>query len=253
MNRDSSTRHVTEDDLVLLYYREHESADEILAHLQECGRCRAEDECLRSALAAVRDAPVPSPSETYGQDVWERIRPVVEGGSPRDRRVLRLGALRSWQGLAAAAVLVVAAFVAGRAWPRPETAPVAPGPPGLATGRILLVAVGDHLERSQIVLAEIVNRPPGDDLIVTPLDAADFVAANRIVRQSAERAGETALAAVLDDLERVFVDLANAPPDSAAGELDRVKERIETDDLLFKVRVVRTTVEHREREPEPGL
>ena len=75
-----------------------------------------------------------------------------------------------WPRLALAggvAVLVVAAFVAGRYWqaPAPAAPVTAEASAAVVRERILLVAVGEHLERSRVVLAEVsTNRADGADL-----------------------------------------------------------------------------------------
>jgi hypothetical protein len=43
---------------------------------------------------------------------------------------------------------------------------------------------------------------------------------------------------VLDDLERVLVAVANGPASESAGDLDALKARIQSNDLLFKIRVM---------------
>ena len=50
--------------------------------------------------------------------------------------------------------------------------------------RILLVAVGDHLERSQMVLVELMNATPGESLDISSQQqvAEDLVSENRLVQ-----------------------------------------------------------------------
>jgi hypothetical protein len=159
------------------------------------------------------------------------------------------------------AALVVAAFVAGRWSGAPSVAPapesVAVVPPG-STGDVpaegvLLVAMGDHLDRSQMVLVELLNAEGADaaSLAAERDRAADLVAANRLIRQSAEQAGETTLAGVLDDLERVLIQIANGSEDASSDELQLLKARIESRGILFRMRVVGAEVRERERAPRP--
>ena len=69
--------------------------------------------------------------------------------------------------------------------------------------------------------------------------ARDLVAANRLYRQTAVQAGdEGEIGDLLDELERVLLEIANAPPDAARGDLDALRAHIEQRGLLFRVRVV---------------
>jgi hypothetical protein len=108
--------------------------------------------------------------------------------------------------------------------------------------RILLMALGDHLDRSQIVLAELVNAPQGKtaDISSERQLADDLLGENRLLRQTSLRRGDTGNAAVLDELERMLADIAHSPDEVSAGELDDLRQRIEAQNLLFKVRVVST-------------
>ena len=96
---------------------------------------------------------------------------------------------RPWRkltGLAALAAALVVAFLLGQRFP-------APAPPISAEvrERILLVAVGNHLERSQMILVELANAPTDVPLDVSAERAsADvLVSANRLYRQTALRSG----------------------------------------------------------------
>ena len=45
-------------------------------------------------------------------------------------------------------------------------------------------------------------------------------------------------AALLDQLERVLLDIAHSPTQVSSGELKDLQDRIESQGLLFKVRIV---------------
>src|SRR5208283_431080 len=113
---------------------------------------------------------------------------------------------------AALASLVVAAFFAGRMFPRvnPKAPPVQTAANNnvdkQAGERVLLVAVGDLLERSQMVLIELNHATPSEKLDISAEQerASDLASENRLYRQTALKAGKTAMAGVLDDLERVL-------------------------------------------------
>ncbi|HYM12980.1 MAG TPA: hypothetical protein VEU62_19735 [Bryobacterales bacterium] len=250
-------QHLTEDQLVLYYYGEvgdRAARGEMEEHLAACDACRASYQGLQEALAAVEAAPVPEPLEPYGALVWQRLEPQLpkRGGS----RWSGIFEWRRWAAAGAMAALVTAAFLAGRFWPRP------PGPRGGAQQaaanasdvheRILLVAVGDHLERSQMVLIELANaRGTGPvDISAEQQRAEDLLDSNRLYRQTAASAGEAGMASVLDDLERVLLEIAHSPSQISAQELDELRRRIESQGILFKVRVIGSNVRAREQEAE---
>src|SRR5262245_33875929 len=145
--------HYTEDELILYYYGEHRRRDRVDQHLAGCASCREAYRSLVGALSLVADPEVPARGDQYGLEVWQRIRhQLPEQEAPwwavwtRPHRLALAGA---------AAVLLLAAFVAGLSWPRggrpPQTtnAAVEVMPDPDAGERVRLAAVGDHLEQSE--------------------------------------------------------------------------------------------------------
>ena len=59
--------------------------------------------------------------------------------------------------------------------------------------------------------------------------------------------GDAATASLLDELERVLVDVAASPSTLTQDDFDQVRRRIESKGLLFKVRVVSSDVHERQR------
>lgn len=238
--------HPNEEQLVLHYYGEAEAAG-VADHLAACESCRDEYRSLQLVLNAVDGTTVPERSPEYGREVWRRI----EGKVGRRGR-WPLGKIWIWA--PAVAALLAVAFLAGRFWPRPGANPgSAANTAATATPvreRVLLVAVGDHLERSQMILAEIENAPDAKarlDLAGQRNTAQDLLQDNRLYRQTALRNGDTAMASVLDDLERVLAEIAHAPSDVSARDLEALRHRIESQGLLFKVRVIGAKVREKER------
>ena len=68
---------------------------------------------------------------------------------------------------------------------------------------------------------------------------------NRLIRQSAEQSGDGAIVSVLEDLERVLLEIANAPADASSNELTDLQSRITTEDLLFRLRVIASEMRQR--------
>jgi len=245
--------HLSEEQLIALRYGEAKDRAAAEQHLGSCGECRENFERLHHVLAAVEAMPVPKRDADYGRRVWRRIAPRLDERERIDWQGWFLPGRLTLAG--AMAVLVLAAFVAGRFW-RPEGQP-APAPISAEVReRILLVAVGEHLDRSQMVLIELVNaNPPAAGEVNISGEqrrARELVTANRLYRQTASQAGETAVASVLDELERVLVEIANSPTEVSAAQLDQLQKRIESKGILFKVRIIGSEVRGRKPAPAPA-
>ncbi|MGA2328223.1 MAG: hypothetical protein ABSH05_18240 [Bryobacteraceae bacterium] len=240
--------HLSEEQLVWHYYGEAEDAAGADEHLARCPECRQAYAALQRVLNLVDGAPAPGLGESYGREVWERLRPAL----PKRRRWLPLEFPRGWAVVVATAALVALAFVAGRYSHRQE--PIAQGgpPSQQVRDRVLLVAVGDHLERSQMVLAELVNTRPRAVVDISPERqiASDLVGENRLYRQTAAFSGETALASLLEELEPLLLEIARGPSRLTAIELERFRRRVESEGMLFKIRVVGSNVREREKDKE---
>ena len=226
--------HISENQLVLFYYGESAEASAIENHLSGCESCRSELRALQLVLNTIDSVPVPERPAGYGQGLWKRIEPRL--AAPR-RRAIR----QWWIWAPVMAALLVGAFLAGSLWQRGGT-PVAKNQNNQQIReRILLVAVGDHLERSQMVLAELDNAPDGKgklDISGERRMAEDLLNDNRLYRQTARTTGDNSMASVLDDLERVLLEIAHSPSEISSEQLDDLREQIESRGLLFKVRVL---------------
>jgi hypothetical protein len=240
--------HLKDDDLILHYYGETTGDEEARAeqHLAVCEGCRDAFERLRQVLAMVDAQEVPEPGPAFEREVWARLQPAL---APRSSWWFPWVRLALAGGVAA---LVVAAFLAGR-FARPvDVAPqqAAVAAPSDSTERVLIVAVVDHLDRSQLVLAELLNAEVANasDLMGDQERARDLIAANRLYRQSATQTGDAATSEVLEELERVLLELANASADGPSIDLQALRERIESRGLLFRVRVVQSEMRERERQ-----
>jgi len=249
------TEHILEEQLILHYYGEVGGSAEVETHLASCPQCRSEYQVLQRLLNSVDSAPVPSRGANYGQQVWDRVSQKLPG----KRRQWFVFPQR-WVAVAAMAVLVVAAFFAGRySYSNPGGAAVggkltATAAASQVRDRILLVSVGDHLERSHMVLAELANAS-GKELNILPERelAGSLVEANRLYRQTAAAAGETSVANILDDLERVLIEISNSPDQISGSQLAELRSRIEAQGLLFKVQIVGTQLRDRGAKPVTPL
>ena len=254
-----SPRHYSDDDLTLYYYGEGRRRDQIEQHLAGCSACAALYHDIASTLAMIAAPEVPERGDQYGLEVWQRIRHKLP-----ERPEPWWAAFFRREGLvyaAAAAMLVLVAFVAGRVWPRPPADAPAPSAaqsttaaPGSINGgdtrqRILLTSVADHLDRSERVLTDIMNAPRGD-ISSEQRWADDLLTTSRLYRQDAVDAGEQSVAAVLDELERSLLEIVNSPSKISAADLEQIRRRIDAAALLFKVRVMSDGLREREQAPD---
>jgi len=247
--------HLSEEQLILFHYDEANEAVErrkIDQHLAACELCRSRYGDLERALALFGGLPVPERDDNYGGRVWMQLRPRLmekPGSAWAD-----FFSARRWVLAGALAALLVVAFLTGRYLPPRETQTAGAGIPAQARERILLVAVGDHLERSQMVLVELVNADGKGpvDISSEQRTARDLVDANRLYRETAARAGEVGVASVLDDLERTLIEIANSPSKLSSAQFDDIRRRVEAKGILFKIRVIGSQVEEREKSASPA-
>ena len=246
-------RHLTEDELILHHFGEADEPAAMAAHLEDCGACRAALDALRRDLDTVMVPEPPVRGDDYGAEVWARLQPRLTEEPPvawpgaAARRPRKAAWSRTWAPLGLAASLILA-FLLGRSWPpaAPASAAVSPA----ARERILLVAVGDHLERSEMLLVELVNAgADGKEVDISSHQqwAAELAGANRLYRNTVVRAREPGVASVLDELERLLVEVAHRPSSLGPAELEEIRHRIESRGLLFRVRVIESQVREKEK------
>ena len=209
-------------------------------------------------LNIVDSLPVPQRGAEYGGQVWKRIEGRLPRAPPASWEFQRYCPLRGdgppparpspccWS----------AAFLAGRLYPparQPDQMAALPASDPQTGERILLVAVGDYLERSQMVLVELANANPKGSLDISSEQerAADLVSESRLYRQTADHTGDTAVASVLDELDRVLMEISHAPSQISPEELEKLRQRLEAEGILFKIRVLGSNVRNQE-EPASG-
>jgi hypothetical protein len=241
--------HMSEEELIAYRDGESRGRKSISAHLNDCADCRREMDRIDAVFAALDAMPIPDPGENYGTRVWQQISPrLPERRAPwwqgflQPRRLVIAGAM---------AALVLFAFYAGRV-----TKITPPGPPVADSGkvreRVLVVAVGDHLGRSEMILMELANAAPekGRKLMNISTEqkrAEDLLEENRLYRQTALRNGDSLMAGTLDELERVLIDIANGPDEVTPAQFEAMQKRIADKGILLKVRVVKQEL-HQKRE-----
>ena len=259
-------KHLSEEQIVLHYYGDAGQEEEIGRHLSECSACRAEFGRVKALLEQIEPTEVPEPPEFFEEKTWLNLRDRLHRTDGLRGWLVALpkwgvpdpGWGRKWALAGAFAALLVAAFLAGRYGPG-RNSTLSNGGATANPQRVVLVAVGDHLERSQILLVEIMNSDATGalDLSSEQRQARDLLDANHLYRVSAQQAGDPAIAGVLDDLGRVLTEIANAPREMTPADLQAIRARIQSQGLLFKIRVIGSQVDSRVRpqnqaEPQAG-
>jgi hypothetical protein len=232
------------------------------AHIETCERCRALERELRSVLALVDQAPPMEAPPGFGREMWALIEPQISARAsarrswwrpvPSERSAIRR--VEGWALAGGMVALLMGAFSLGRVWDTPPSSGPAPSTgEGALNERLLQAEVEEHLERSQRVLVDLVN---ADDVMTDAIAAdrdraADLVAAGRLYRRSAEAVGNVEMRDLLEDIERVLVDVANGAPDGSSKDLTDVRMRISEQDLVFRLRVAASAMRERERRARP--
>jgi hypothetical protein len=258
--------HITDEELLLDYYSESPSSDRDSrrAHLEACEACRALDREMRAVLALIDTAPAVEAPAGFGREMWARVEPHISARAARSRSPWSLVTLRHWALAGGMAALLLASFTLGRVWERAphrqDSAPVAAGVTSVANGgansrtaRLLSAEMEDHLERSQRVLVDLVNADDAADVSLASdrTRAADLVADGRLYRRAADRVGDVEMRDLLEDVERVLVDVANGSSGPASKELKDVRTRIDEQDLVFRLRVAGSEIRERQRRAQP--
>ncbi|HJX83406.1 MAG TPA: hypothetical protein VJ723_03590 [Candidatus Angelobacter sp.] len=232
-------KHLTPEQIVLHFYGDAEDSGQVSRHLTACAECRAEFGRVSALLSQIKPLEVPEPHESFEQKTWLNVRDRL----PESRKSLfgRLLSPPRWALAGLMAIIVAVAFLAGRYWPRH----IEPGNPkstetAANIQRGLRLEVGDHLERSQILLIEIMHAEPGDHVALSneQARAQELLDSNRLYRESALKTGDPAVSDTLDDLERVLAEIANGPSDLTAKDLERLRRQIQSQGLLFKIHVI---------------
>ena len=253
--------HCSDDELLLEYYSEYPAEAGLhvsrpSAHLNACEECGARYRELKAVLDAVTLEP-PERDARYGLEVWQSIRHRL----PSRERTWYTFITPQWGLAAAAMLLLITGFAAGRLWSGVET-----GSPSTmaeltrsaprsveddARRRAVLLTLSEHFDRSDRVLAEVMNADGPRSLSTERQWATDLVASSRLYRQNVIAINEPALAAVLEEVERVLLDIVHQPANATAADLDEIRRRIDSAALLFKVRVMSNELQYRLEQPSP--
>lgn len=265
------TNHLNPEELVEMYYEEAAAGmSEGARHMEDCAECSEAFRSLENDLKALGTLEAPERDMEYGEQMWRRVAvvlPTATGLAASARVPAALGwksAARPhrrfaglWMGLsyaAGCAVLVAAAFYVGTVWEhqrhlKSEAArEVQPKPAAPEKPKVIVVVLGDHLDRSERLLVELKHADPQNQELVMPLrdEAQGLLAANREFRDDAEKSGDEALTVALDKLDKLLTEIANEPGGLKAASLERLQQEMTSEGLLFEVRVLRSKNPHRQ-------
>ena len=247
-------KHLSEEEMIDHYYGESAPDSNVERHLKVCVKCGDEYSALERDLGGVKALVPPPRGEGYGEEVWRSIRGSLPVYEARKWRWSSLGFRKPLALATAFALLMVAAFVAGRVWQRKQTsqtAAVASDPQ--ARQRVVVWVLGDHLDRSERLLVELNHADGKDDALPIQNEARELLASNRLLMQSAKQSGDPAVDAALDRLERLLVEISNEPNGLTEADLNRLRQEMNTDGLLFDVRVLRSRVAEQQPKAASGL
>jgi hypothetical protein len=239
--------HLTDEQLVEHYFAEDANRVVAETHLRICSRCEQVYEEISNALA-VRAPEPPAREPEYGKLLWQSIQAPLRPYQATKSRYF------SWPRLVLAGGCLLgfaAAFFFGTLWQHsrihPSQATISPR----ARNRVLLLILDDHLESSERLLVELNHAgvEPGDPDAALQAEARQLLPDNRLYRQAISANSDPIMSAALDHLERVLLEIANSPDKLNSADLERIEHEMNTDSLLFQIRVLRARVSR----PEPKV
>ncbi|MGA9069898.1 MAG: hypothetical protein WB424_06580 [Terracidiphilus sp.] len=239
-------KHLNEEELVEHYYKSDARAER---HLARCAACAEAFVALHSDLAAIEFPALPNRDAAYGERVWESISASLPRLEAPKRNWLGWRLLRGLSYASAFGLLLACAFYAGRQWehghqPRVTVAAKQPQsqPAARPPERVVVVVLSDHLDRSERLLVELKHADADSEEMIKPLrdQARSLLVANQLCRRQAKKQDDPALDAALERLDRLFNQLANQPDGLTPAAITRLQDQLNSDSLLFEVRVLRS-------------
>lgn len=217
------------ESLFLDFYQGHlpkEQRDQLEAHLQECVGCREALERQTELFKVLDDgSSAPELSDDFWDGYWDRLQEKESRRTTgfRPRRLLYS---------AAAILLVILGWVAGRYW---FPAPLTDSIPRTAVNNSVYPVVQRHFEALRPILIDYSNQDePGimDDTEIL----RTLLVQNRLLKRMASRSQNAALLELLQDLEIVIIEMLNSNGD-ASETTSGVGQMIQDNDLLFKMKL----------------
>lgn len=247
--------HLTDEEMIEQAYGESENSATVEQHIASCRECADNYAELERDLTGINRVDAPARDAEYGERVWASIAgslPVY--GPSHELAKRRWWTSGVWKGLgyaAACALLLSCAFYAGRVWEQKKPQPVAHADqktPQQTKQPIVVVVLDDHLDRSERFLVELKHADMDSAAMASPMrdEARSLLAANRVCRKNVTQKDDPELNTALDHLDRLLAEAANAPGGLNAKSIAKLQDEMNSDGLLFEVRVLRSRISHRD-------
>ncbi len=246
--------------MVEALYRELDdgAVREFDAHIAGCADCASLFEEMRATLDVMDRRRRPEPGGDFWDTYWERLQErmarddaVVDSSRSRRRRLTG-----SWGFRVGAAVVVLAAGVwIGRSVSPPRPAPrVIDTPkqevateshaPERSTGGAAVVASADmrarrYIDRSQVVLLELVNAGGGRDEVANlgaqRRRAQELVAQAGPLRSELTAPRDRRLRELVGQLELILREIAHLEEEDDLDAVDVIRSRVNREGVLFRI------------------
>lgn len=239
--------HITDDDLTLLFYGEHDDPN-LAAAVAGSAELTDRFDSLSAELRLADNFVPPHRGDEYGAAVWQRISSQLNAQhtKPAGRVKTWLAAISqprfSLAGALSFVLVAALAFTLGRnGGQNPVTESINPldspmiALAGLDADRLLSHSVSTHLDQVNVVLTQFANS--SESSAGETEYATDMLVANRLYRQVAVSQGKHQLAAFLADLEPLLIEMAYEAQLGSATSRERMQQEVRNG-LLFRIRVM---------------
>lgn len=232
----------TDEDLILLYYGEHDDP-RLAKRVAQDPALNARLDALARDLAQLDPLAPPQREQGYGEKVWLRILPRLEDDPTPATwldRVHRwmLQPRLSLAGGIAFCVVAAVAFFAGQQYRTSAADPTETPAIALNGQAILMQQVAGHLGAADRFLTAYVNETQRSESEAAW--AQELLLSNRLYRQAAAAAGHHRIVRVLAEIEPLLIEMAN----QSLGHGEHATQPTDEErTLLFKVRTSRTQLQ----------
>lgn len=230
--------HLTDEQLIEHYFGEGGNRIAAETHLRVCARCEQVYEEISSVLR-VRGPEPPEQQPEYGKRVWQSIQAQLRPYPAKPRRRYFTMPRLVLAGTCLAGL--TAAFIGGTLWERSRAHDSVAENSAQVKERMALYILDDHLDRSERLLVQLnhAGADAGQIDSVLQAEARQLLPDNRLYRQALSSGSDPIMNAALEHLERVLVEVANSPNGLSSDDITRIEQEMNTDSLLFQIRVLR--------------
>lgn len=253
-----------QEDLILYALGELEGPErEALERaLREDAGLRAELDDLRRSLELVSAGAPGEPDPSYWRSFYSRLRPNLDR-TPLWRRILNAFIPDSGFRLAGAIGTIAIMFIVAGVVIWQFIADHEPADDTVRQSSVIIKRtqgylqhiIGDHLERTRLLLQDLVNirsDGPGAQLLLADTRERGelLLSDNRTYLLAAEREQDEKIQSLLNELDLVLVEIANMQPDSAEYRLPSLKRVIRSKNLLIKIEII--NLDQADARPQDG-